>query len=55
LPDSLTEASLTNGLAIVLYLTYWFRQREQAQALALFLTGVPVASILGVPQARQDS
>jgi len=34
---------------IVLYLTYWFRQREQAQAIALFLTGLPVASILGAP------
>jgi MFS family permease len=32
-----------------LYLTCWFRQREQAQAIALFLTGLPVASILGAP------
>src|SRR6202166_1056387 len=34
---------------IVLYLTYWFRQREQAQVIALFLTGLPVASIFGAP------
>jgi len=34
---------------IVLYLTYWFRQREQAQAIALFLTGLPFTSILGAP------
>jgi ACS family tartrate transporter-like MFS transporter len=34
---------------IVLYLTYWFRQREQAQAIALFLAGLPVASIIGAP------
>jgi MFS transporter, ACS family, tartrate transporter len=34
---------------IVLYLTYWFRQREQAQALALFVAALPVASILGAP------
>jgi len=34
---------------ILLYLTYWFRQREQAQAVALFITGIPVASILGAP------
>jgi MFS family permease len=34
---------------IVLYLTYWFRQREQAHAIALFLTCIPVASILGSP------
>lgn len=34
---------------IVLYLTYWFRQREQARAIALFMTGVPVTNILGAP------
>ncbi len=32
-----------------LYLTYWFRQREQAQAIALFATGLPITSILGAP------
>lgn len=34
---------------IVLYLTYWFRQREQAQAIALFMAALPVTSILGAP------
>ena len=34
---------------IILYLTYWFRQREQALAIALFMTALPVASILGAP------
>jgi len=34
---------------IVLYLTYWFRQREQAQTIALFMIGLPVTSILGAP------
>ena len=34
---------------IVLYLTYWFRQREQAQAIALFMTALPVTNILGAP------
>jgi MFS transporter, ACS family, tartrate transporter len=34
---------------IVLYLTYWFRQREQARVLALFLTGFAVNSIVGAP------
>src|SRR5258708_16780794 len=43
----LAEAGYFPG--IVLYLTYWFRQREQAQAIALFLTGLPIASILGAP------
>src|SRR5713226_1799013 len=41
----LAEAGYFPG--IVLYLTYWFRQREQAQTLALFLTGLPVDSIVG--------
>ena len=43
----LAEAGYYPG--IVLYLTYWFRRREQARTLALFLTGYPVASILGAP------
>jgi MFS transporter, ACS family, tartrate transporter len=34
---------------IVLYLTYWFRQRDQAQAIALFMTALPVSSVLGAP------
>jgi ACS family tartrate transporter-like MFS transporter len=34
---------------IVLYLGYWFRQREKAQAIALILMGIPLASILGAP------
>ena len=32
---------------IVLYLTYWFRRREQARTLALFLTGFAVNGIVG--------
>src|SRR5215467_7477703 len=34
---------------IVLYLTYWFRQRELAQAMALFMAALPVTSIVGAP------
>ena len=34
---------------VALYLTYWFRQREQAQCIALFLTGVPASNIVGGP------
>src|SRR5215467_2308137 len=34
---------------ILLYLTYWFPQREQARAIALLLTGFPVTIILGAP------
>ncbi len=43
----LAEAGYIPG--IILYLTYWFRQREQAQAVAFFTMGGPVTSILGAP------
>jgi ACS family tartrate transporter-like MFS transporter len=43
----LAEAGYFPG--IVLYLTYWFRQREQAQAIALLLTGMPFTSVAGAP------
>lgn len=34
---------------ILLYLTYWFRQRQLAQAMALFCMANPVASVVGSP------
>jgi MFS transporter, ACS family, tartrate transporter len=34
---------------ILYYLTYWFRQQQQAQTIGLFLTALPTASILGGP------
>src|SRR5215470_16916889 len=43
----LAEAGYFPG--ILLYLTYWFPQREQARAIALLLTGFPVTVILGAP------
>jgi MFS transporter, ACS family, tartrate transporter len=43
----LAEAGYFPG--IVLYLGYWFRQREKAQAIALIIMGIPVASIVGAP------
>jgi ACS family tartrate transporter-like MFS transporter len=43
----LAEAGYFPGIA--LYLGYWFRQREKAQALALILIGIPLASVLGAP------
>jgi MFS transporter, ACS family, tartrate transporter len=43
----LAEAGYFPG--IVLYLSYWFPQREQARAIALFMTAIPVANILGAP------
>jgi ACS family tartrate transporter-like MFS transporter len=43
----LAEAGYFPG--IVLYLTYWLPQRERAQAIALFMTALPVTSIVGAP------
>jgi MFS transporter, ACS family, tartrate transporter len=43
----LAEAGYFPG--ILLYLTYWFRQRQLAQTVALFLTANPVANIVGAP------
>jgi len=43
----LAEAGYSPG--IVLYLSYWFPQREQARAIALFMTAIPVANIAGAP------
>ncbi|HEX4274094.1 MAG TPA: MFS transporter [Bryobacteraceae bacterium] len=34
---------------IILYLTYWFPQREQARIIALFGMALPIASMLGSP------
>jgi hypothetical protein len=43
----LAEAGYFPGM--VLYLTYWLPQREQARAVALLLTGIPAVNILGAP------
>ena len=43
----LAEAGFSPG--IMVYLTYWFRLRERARAIALFTCGLPVASIVGAP------
>ena len=43
----LTESGFFPGM--ILYMTYWFRQRERAQAVAFFMTGLPIASIVGAP------
>jgi MFS family permease len=55
-PNQLYIARFALGLAeagyfpgIVLYLGYWFHQREKAQAIALILMGIPLASALGAP------
>lgn len=39
------------GPGILLYLTYWFVQKDRAQAFALFLIGIPLSSVIGAPLA----
>ena len=34
---------------IVLYFTYWFTADERARWLGVFLTGVPLSSVIGGP------
>ncbi len=41
------EAGFFPGM--ILYLTYWFRLREQAHVISLFVIALPIASILGAP------
>src|SRR5215472_15017247 len=43
----LAEAGYYPG--VLLYLTYWFQRREQAQAIALFMTAIPITNVLGAP------
>jgi MFS family permease len=43
----LAEAGLFPG--VILYLTYWYPARRRANILALFITGIPVAGLLGAP------
>jgi ACS family tartrate transporter-like MFS transporter len=45
----LAEAGYFPG--IILYFTYWFRQRQLAQTVALFSTANPVANVIGAPMA----
>jgi len=34
---------------ILLYITYWFREREQAKAVALLMTALSISMIIGAP------
>ncbi len=43
----LAEAGFFPG--IILYLTYWFRDRELARVIAMFSMALPVANIVGAP------
>ncbi|MEH7148525.1 MFS transporter, partial [Priestia megaterium] len=41
------EAGLFPG--IILYLTYWFRAKERASTIAMFMTAIAVSYIIGAP------
>jgi ACS family tartrate transporter-like MFS transporter len=41
------EAGYAPG--ILLYLTYWFSRREQAQVIAFFMIGIPICNVIGAP------
>jgi MFS family permease len=43
----LAEAGLFPG--VILYLTYWYPARRRANILALFITGIPIAGVVGAP------
>lgn len=41
----IAEAGFFPG--VILYFTYWFPQREQARAVALFMAAIPIGNVLG--------
>jgi ACS family tartrate transporter-like MFS transporter len=43
----IAEAGFAPGM--LLYLTYWFPRKERARAVGLYLSGMPIATILGAP------
>jgi MFS transporter, ACS family, tartrate transporter len=36
---------------MLLYLTYWFPQKDRARAVGFYLSGMPIATILGAPMS----
>ena len=36
---------------VIVYLTHWFRQEDRAKAIAAFMIGIPISSIVGSPVA----
>lgn len=42
-----SEAGFFPG--IIIYLTYWFRKKEQATTVALFTAAIPVSYVIGAP------
>ena len=34
---------------VIIYLSHWFRSRDRAKAVAMFMTAIPIANIFGAP------
>jgi MFS transporter, ACS family, tartrate transporter len=34
---------------IVVYLTHWYREQERARAMAMFMSAIPIAQVIGAP------
>src|SRR5919201_5625209 len=43
----LAEAGFFPG--VIVYLSHWFRARDRAKAVAMFMTAIPVSNIFGAP------
>jgi MFS family permease len=43
----IAEAGLFPG--VILYLTYWYPSKRRSKMIALFMTGIPVAGVIGGP------
>lgn len=46
----LAEAGFFPG--IVVYLSHWFRYEDRAKAKSVFMVGLPIATVIGVPLSR---
>jgi ACS family tartrate transporter-like MFS transporter len=45
----IAEAGFAPGM--LLYLTYWFPKKDRARAVGFYLSGMPIATILGAPMS----
>jgi MFS transporter, ACS family, tartrate transporter len=34
---------------VVVYLTHWYRERDRARAMAMFMSAIPIAQVIGAP------
>jgi ACS family tartrate transporter-like MFS transporter len=38
--------------SVVFYLSYWYREKDRAKAIAAFMAAIPVSNIIGMPVSR---